>query len=79
MFLNETFLLGSLRVLREIELARAQRGDVVVDPEGLMIYWALTASKTDPAAKSCAQKLACLCVEVGEVLRPCHLMAIIRI
>ena len=73
-FPKETILLGSLWVLREIEIAWTSWGDIVVDVEGMLIYWTLTACKTDPGAKSCTRKWGCLCNELGEAVCPYHLM-----
>ena len=49
-------LLGSLRVLREIEMAWAICDDVLVDVEESIIVWTLLVSKTDLKAKSCKRK-----------------------
>ena len=67
---KETILLGSLWVLREIEIAWASWGGIVVDVERTLIYWTLTASKTGPAAKRCTRNWECLCNELGEAVFP---------
>ena len=73
-FPKQAILLGSLWVLREIELAWAKWGDIRIDSVSKVVHWTLTASKTDPAAKSCTRKWGCLCTEVGSHLCPYHVM-----
>ena len=65
-------LLGSLRVLREVEMAWAICDDVVVDVEESIIVWTLPVSKTDLKAKSCKRKWECLCAHLCEALCPFH-------
>ena len=73
-FPKQAILLGSLWVLREIELAWAKWGDIRIDSVSKVVHWTLTASKTDPAAKSCTRKWGCLCTEFGSHLCPYHVM-----
>ena len=74
LFPKQALLLGSLWVLREIELAWTKWGDIVIDSDSSVIHWTLTASKTDPAAKSCTRKWGCLCAELGIRVCPYHVM-----
>ena len=71
-------LLGSLWVLREIEMAWAVWGDIVMDDVGLTVAWTLSASKTDPGAKSCVRQWGCMCSEIGVRLCPYHVFAAYR-
>ena len=73
-----TILLGSLWVLREIEMAWSRWEDITIDDDSLLVTWTLTASKTDPAAKSCSRKWGCLCSEIGQHVCPFHVMAAYR-
>ena len=74
LFPMQAILLGSLWVLREIELAWAKWGDIRIDSRTKVVHWTLTASKTDPAAKSCTRKWGCLCAELSSHLCPYHVM-----
>ena len=53
-------LLGSLRVLREIQMAWAICDDVLVDVEESIIVWTLPVSKTDPKSEIVQAKVVVL-------------------
>ena len=71
---RHAILLGSLWVLREIEIAWSKWEDITIREDGKVVLWTLTASKTDPAAKSCTRKWGCLCAELGQHICPYHVM-----
>ena len=53
-------LLGSLRVLREIQMAWAICDDVLVDVEESIIVWTMPVSKTDPKSEIVQAKVVVL-------------------
>ena len=57
-----TIVLGSLWILREIEVAWAAVGDVAIDFTTQIVEWILPVSKTDTRAKACSRSWGCLCV-----------------
>ena len=65
-------ILGSLWVMREIELAWATRKDISIDHSAAKIAWRVPVSKTDPVAKACVRSWGCLCSEFPATLCPYH-------
>ena len=74
LFPKGAVILGSLWVLREIEIAWTKWGDITIDEDSQVVRWTLSASKTDPSAKSCSRKWGCLCKELGQPVCPFHVM-----
>ena len=65
-------ILGSLWVMREIEVAWATRQDLLLDEGRLIASWKVPVSKTDPAAKACTRSWGCLCQRFPRGLCPYH-------
>ena len=71
-FIEDFVLLGSLWVMREIEVAWAIRSDITVNDAKKIVSWLVPVSKTDPAAKACVRSWGCLCERFGRRLCPYH-------
>ena len=67
-------LLGSLWILREIELAWATWQDVAIDESGMVVSWFLPVSKVDPTAKANTRSWGCLCNSLQQSGCPYHIM-----
>ena len=61
-------LLGSIFLLREVELAAATTGHIRLDMEACEVTWKLASSKADPAAMGTLRTWGCLC---GSPALPC--------
>ena len=67
-------VIGTLWVLREIEMAWAAFGDVTVDEGKQHICWFLPVSKVGARATACTRTLGCLCGTDHTVLCPYHVV-----
>jgi hypothetical protein len=72
LFPGYAVVLGSLWVLREIELAWAVWSDITVDDCDRKVTWRLPVSKTDPQAKACSRSWGCLCAHLAQEVCPYH-------
>ena len=73
---REAFLLGSIFLMREVELSATCVKHVTVNHSDETVTWLLTASKTDPQAHGVTRTWGCLC---GEATLPCpyHTMELV--
>ena len=58
---------GTFWMLREIELAAAKVGDVVILDDGFAAEWNLPSSKTDVRALGVRRRWECVCVCVAPI------------
>ena len=65
-----SLLLGSIFLLREVELAASTTGHIRLDTESCEVTWKLASSKADPEAKGTSRTWGCLC---GSPALPCPL------
>jgi len=73
-FPKQASVLGSLWILREIELAWAAVGDITIDETGKTASWFLPVSKTDARAKACTRSWGCTCNTMSVSICPYHVM-----
>jgi len=71
-FEDDFVILGSLWIMREIEVAWATRSDITIDATTNTVSWLLPVSKTDAKAKACTRSWGCLCRILGQNLCPFH-------
>ena len=67
---------GTFFLMREIELAAADVGNVRLDIAALVVSWRLPTSKTDPRALGTERSWGCLCQAGKDV--PCPYHALVR-
>ena len=65
---REAYLLGSIFLLREVELSATRVDHLVFNKPDSTVTWTLSASKTDPQAFGVTRTLGCLC---GHSALPC--------
>ena len=68
----EFVVAGSFFLMREIELAAADCGNVHLDDKARTVTWRLPMSKTDPRALGTERSWGCLCSEGKDLPCPYH-------